>query len=199
VAEAGFPQATVFFDGAEYWLADGFHRIIAAKSLGLTEIGADVRAGTRRDAILYAVGANSAHGLKRTNRDKRNAAMTLLRDPEWAQWSNVEIGTRCNVSTMTVSNIGGRKRRIEPAGYDLPKKNDGPRFDEPVTDRFAPEIPDDLAVNLKNGEGEQIGQAPGATHEAIEVLFGKILMSVTSFLPGKPSPRIVVRLTSNSC
>jgi hypothetical protein len=31
---------------------------------------------------------------------------------------------------------------------------DGPRFDEPVTDRFAPEIPDDLAVNLKDGEGE---------------------------------------------
>jgi hypothetical protein len=77
--------------------------------------------------------------------------------------------------------------------------NDGPRFGEPATDRFAPEIPDDLAVNLKDGEGEQIGQAPGATHEAIEVLFGKILMSVTSFLPGKPSPRIVVRLTSNSC
>jgi hypothetical protein len=36
---------------------------------------------------------------------------------------------------------------------------DGPRFDEPVTDRFAPEIPNDLAVNLKDGEGERIGQA----------------------------------------
>jgi hypothetical protein len=36
---------------------------------------------------------------------------------------------------------------------------DGPRFDEPVTDRFAPEIPDDLAVNLEPGKSEAIGQA----------------------------------------
>jgi hypothetical protein len=47
--------------------------------------------------------------------------------------------------------------------YDLPMDTDGPRFGEPVTDRFAPEIPDDIAVNLKEGEGEQIGQALVAT------------------------------------
>ena len=54
----------------------------AAGSLGLTEIEAEIRDGTRRDAILYAVGANSDHGMKRSNRDKRNAVMTLLKDPE---------------------------------------------------------------------------------------------------------------------
>jgi cell pole-organizing protein PopZ len=37
---------------------------------GLAEIAADVRAGTRRDAILYAVAANASHNLKRTNHDK---------------------------------------------------------------------------------------------------------------------------------
>ena len=36
---------------------------------------------------------------------------------------------------------------------------DGLRFGEPVTDRFATEIADDIAVNLKDGEGERIGQA----------------------------------------
>jgi hypothetical protein len=39
-------------------------------------------------------------------------------------------------------------------GYALPMAADGPRFDEPVTDRFAPEIADNLAVNLKDGEGD---------------------------------------------
>jgi hypothetical protein len=29
---------------------------------------------------------------------------------------------------------------------------DGPRFDKPVTDRFAPEIADDIAVNLKTAK-----------------------------------------------
>jgi hypothetical protein len=43
--------------------------------------------------------------------------------------------------------------------YDLPMDSDGPRFDEPVMDTFTAEIPDDLAVNLEPGEGEQIGQA----------------------------------------
>jgi hypothetical protein len=49
--------------------------------LGLAKISADVREGSRRDAILYAVGANASHGLKRTNRDKRNAVRVLLKDP----------------------------------------------------------------------------------------------------------------------
>jgi len=48
--------------------------------LGLTKISADVREGSRRDAILYAVGANASHGLKWTNRDKPNAVMVLLKD-----------------------------------------------------------------------------------------------------------------------
>jgi ParB-like chromosome segregation protein Spo0J len=75
-AGAVFPPIVVFFDGAEFWLADGFHRLIAAEELGLVEISADVREGDRRDAILFAVGANAAHGLKRTNRDKCHAVMT---------------------------------------------------------------------------------------------------------------------------
>ena len=34
----------------------------------LDKIEADVREGGRRDAILYAVGANAAYGLKRSNK-----------------------------------------------------------------------------------------------------------------------------------
>ncbi len=79
-----FPPVVVFFDGSHYWLADGFHRFFAAKKCGAQEIDADVRQGTRRDAKLYAVGANAAHGLRRTNVDKRRAALTLLQDEEAA-------------------------------------------------------------------------------------------------------------------
>jgi hypothetical protein len=65
----------------------------------------DVRAGTRRDAILHAVGANAAYGPKRTNRDKRNAVMTLLRDSEWSQWSDAEMARRAIVSPHTVASL----------------------------------------------------------------------------------------------
>jgi hypothetical protein len=67
------------------------------------------------------------------------------------------------LAEMTVAEIDEQRRQEEAERanrlYDLPMGDDGPRFDEPVMDRFTAETPDDLAVNLKDGEGEQIGQA----------------------------------------
>lgn len=95
---ATFPPIVVFFDGASYWLADGFHRYEAYSAAQVYDVPADVRQGTQRDAILFSVGANASHGLRRTNDDKRRAVLTLLNDPEWAAWSDREIARRCGVS-----------------------------------------------------------------------------------------------------
>lgn len=100
-----FPAVTVFYDGSDYWLADGFHRTHAAKQAELTTINADVRQGTRRDAVLYSVSANSQHGLRRTNEDKRRAVETLLRDDEWRKWSDNEVSRRCGVAVSFVGKV----------------------------------------------------------------------------------------------
>src|SRR5689334_9839092 len=84
IDKAVFPPVVVFYDGTEYWLADGFIRVAAHKGQARDVIEADVREGTLRDAILYSVGANAEHGLPRTLEDKRRAVRTLLDDPEWA-------------------------------------------------------------------------------------------------------------------
>lgn len=55
------------------YLADGFHRIAAALSLGLTEIAAEVHEGDYKTALLAALKANTTHGMRRTNADKRQA------------------------------------------------------------------------------------------------------------------------------
>jgi len=102
---ASFPPVTVFSDGQHRWLADGFHRVHAAKQMGALTIEADVRDGTIRDAILHAVGANADHGLRRKNDDKRRAVETLLNDPEWAKWSDREIARRCAVTHPLVASI----------------------------------------------------------------------------------------------
>jgi hypothetical protein len=102
---AKFPPITVFYDGTDYWLADGFHRVEVHKQLGLVEIEADIRQGTRRDAVLYSVGANSSHGLRRTNEDKRRAVGLLLGDDEWRGWSDNEIAKRCSVHHSTVGTL----------------------------------------------------------------------------------------------
>jgi hypothetical protein len=108
-AEGGvrFPPVVLFTDGQQLWLADGWHRVLAARRAGLTEIAADVRPGTERDALLHSVSANSAHGLPRTNADKRKAVSLLLADSEWSQWSDREIGRHCQVDHTVV----GRMRR----------------------------------------------------------------------------------------
>lgn len=102
---AVFPKVTVFYDGKAYWLADGFHRVSAHIKAGRQAIGADVRQGTRRDAILFSVGANSSHGLRRTNDDKRRAVSTLLADAEWSNWSDRRIAECAGVSNQFVSNM----------------------------------------------------------------------------------------------
>lgn len=100
-----FPPVVVFFDGENYWLADGFHRHSAYSNLGIDYVDAEIRQGTRRDAILHSVGANAVHGLRRTNEDKRRAVMTLLGDEEWARWSDNQIAKQCGVSQPFVGAL----------------------------------------------------------------------------------------------
>lgn len=102
---AVFPPVTAFYDGSHYWLADGFHRLSAALELDYVKITADIRQGTRRDAVLYSIGANATHGLSRTNADKRRAVERMLHDEEWRGWSDREIARRCAVSNRFVSNL----------------------------------------------------------------------------------------------
>ena len=141
---AQLPPVTLFYDGAHYWLADGFHRYFGAKAAGRTTIHEDITPGTLREAILYSLSANSKHGLRRSNADKRRAVQTLLDDAEWSKWSSNEIAKRCAVgvdmvialrnsslsetkvterevktkhgttTTMNTANIGKKARPAEP-------------------------------------------------------------------------------------
>ena len=99
------PAVIVFFDGSEFWLADGFHRFFGAKLAGKIEILEDRFLGTKRDAVLYSLSANANHGLRRTNADKRRAVETLLNDAEWARFSDRKIAEICAVAHSFVAAI----------------------------------------------------------------------------------------------
>lgn len=100
-----FDPVTVFYDGTDYWLADGFHRIPAAQKAGFSTIEANIRPGTLREAILYSVAANNKNAEKLTNRDKRRSVLKLLSDPEWSQWTNSEVARQCGVAESFVRKI----------------------------------------------------------------------------------------------
>lgn len=110
------PPITVYHDGETYWLADGWHRREAARRLMRASIEAEVRRGTRRDAILFAAGANETHGLPRSNEDKRRAVLMLLHDEEWSKWSDHEIARACKVSQPFVSKL---RSTLSDNGYQM--------------------------------------------------------------------------------
>lgn len=97
------PPVVVYFDGSDHWLADGFHRYHAHTTARKATINVDIRPGTRREAVLFSVGANATHGLRRTNDDKRRAVKTMLDDSEWSGWSDRDIAKQCGVSQPFVS------------------------------------------------------------------------------------------------
>lgn len=99
------PPVTVFFDGTDYWLADGFHRVAAADKCGWLEIDADVKQGTCRDAKLWSCNANAKHGLRRSNADKRRAVEMLLTDEEWGKWTDRAIAEQCWVDHGMVGRL----------------------------------------------------------------------------------------------
>jgi FtsZ-binding cell division protein ZapB len=130
-----FPAVRVYFDGVSHYLADGFHRYHAHRKAGKGAIEADVEKGTLRDAILYSLGANHEHGLRRSNADKRKAVQAMLDDFEWQEWSNGEIARRCHVSERLVANMRGSDapevRKFKMADGTIAEKRVPKRAEKP--------------------------------------------------------------------
>lgn len=102
---AAFPPVIVFHDGENYWLADGFHRTEADRKIGAADVVCEVRPGSQRDAQLYSFGANAAHGLRRTNADKRRAVLAMLADPVWTLWTGAEVARACAVTKIGRAHV----------------------------------------------------------------------------------------------
>lgn len=101
-----FAPVVVFRDSkGVLWLADGFHRVAAREHGTHLDVLADVRSGSRKDALLYAAGANAEHGRARTSADKRKAVNALLADPAWVRRSDNWIAQHAKVSQPFVSKL----------------------------------------------------------------------------------------------
>jgi hypothetical protein len=91
-----FPPVVVFRENGDFVLADGFHRVRAARKARFSAIAAEIRRGGRLDALKYSLRANHAHGLRRANEDKRHAVTLALR--EFAHLSDGSISVLVGVS-----------------------------------------------------------------------------------------------------
>ncbi len=102
---AVFPPVRLFYDGHQYILSRGFHRVPAHQRAGKELISCEVKPGGRREALLDSLASNTQHGLPRSRADKRMVVTKLLSDPEWAQWSDGAIAKHAQVSQSFVSTM----------------------------------------------------------------------------------------------
>lgn len=97
------PPVVVFYDGTEYWLADGFHRVNAALKIGLLEIDCAIVPGTRVDAIDFASSSepNGKHGLQEKKADRENRVLMCINNH--SDWSLRKVADHTGVSYDTVA------------------------------------------------------------------------------------------------
>lgn len=119
-----FPAITIFFNGAQHFLVDGFHRYWAYKEIKETNIEADVHEGNNDDAIIYSCGVNTNHGLRLSNADKRNAVTTLINHPKTSSWSDNKIAKHCKVTQPFVSKIRKEVITVITPKEDAVNKNE---------------------------------------------------------------------------
>jgi len=100
-----FPPVTVYFDGSDYWLVDGFHRYFATKSNGKTSIDCDIENGTLKEAVRFSWKANAKRGLPLNSNDHRKIILAMLQDIEAKEWSNRKIAEYVGVSHSTVNRF----------------------------------------------------------------------------------------------
>ncbi len=104
-----FDPIEVWKIGSRHYVVDGFHRLKAYKKAGFEKIKVNLVGTSEEDnfnyAILYALKANSTHGMPRTKEDVENAIKKVLEHPNWKGWSNREIARRCNTTPHIINKV----------------------------------------------------------------------------------------------
>jgi len=98
-----FPSVVLFHDGSQYYIGDGFHRVLAAERVTFQEIDADVRKGTATDALWFALGANKTNGQRMTRGDIKHAVELALKT--WPEKTQQEIAFQVGCVHSYVNRI----------------------------------------------------------------------------------------------
>lgn len=143
-----FPPVQVYQVDDEFLVTDGFCRVMAATIAGKSRVPCEVHQGTFNDALRAACGANSQHGLRRSNADKKRAATIAITN--FPELSSREIAEICGVSHSYIQAM--RKPDAKPVTSAVaevvesqcnvaasePEKSNVPKIENEETDVFSP-------------------------------------------------------------
>ena len=161
-ADWPFPPVDVFHDGTDYFVGDGFHRVLGAQRTKRASIPCYVHKGTATDAKIFGMTANDKHGLRMTRADKRACVEWLL--DNGGRMTQTEIAAKSGTSRRLVSFVvAERKAKNAQFAHSedalaTPKPPKPPAGTKEYSDTFEPEDfddeesendPDDLAKKNK--------------------------------------------------
>jgi len=126
-----FPPLVVFHDGTDNLLADGFHRLLAARRAKLEEVPCKIHQGTAADARIFGMTANDQHGLRMTRADKRACVEWLL--DNGGRMTREEVARLAGVTSRTVSQVVADRNPESLDGKATPPKQDSKVKTSPST------------------------------------------------------------------
>jgi hypothetical protein len=154
--EKAFPPVIVYHDAdGVFWLADGHYRLSAIREALSTDsprvVRAEVREGSKRDAIFCAAGANGAHGTQLTKQEMRRVIERLLRDPAWGKMSARVIARHTGASNGYVSGI---RKELKSQNASVYGTQIAPESSTVIVQRGEQEYPM-KADNINRGRGSK--------------------------------------------
>lgn len=125
-----FGEIDVFHDGSDYFIADGFHRTLAAIRKKRASVPCRVHQGTAKDARIFGMTANDTHGLRMSQADKRACVEWLL--DNGGKMTQEELAVKAGVVKRTVQRVvadrkeAAEKATLSPSSSETQGKPDAP-------------------------------------------------------------------------
>lgn len=166
ISKRKMPEVVLFETESDHYLiGDGLHRVTAISTLPTNKFSHtfDVRKGTFDDCLAYALKANLAHGMRRTNADKRQGVISALK--AHPDKSNVWISELAAVGDTFVGSI---RKELEAAS-DLPQieKREGRDGRKTKVDLVPREVKNKGNVENK-GKSEDSNRVPAVSSRISE-------------------------------
>lgn len=114
-----FDPIELYNDGAQIHISSGWHRYLAHRSAGLTEIAAIVHVGTARDAFFNGIKANGPSPIPYNTLDYIKQLRRFQEDEEYSQWSVSQKAKWMHCSRTTVTRL---LKKIQEENYQEAKE-----------------------------------------------------------------------------
>lgn len=108
-----FPPLQTVFDGSDYWLVDGFHRLRAYMGLKHRHVSVQCVSGSQSHAQYLALGVNANHGLPRNTATKKRIVEAALAHTETKSLSTYELSKLCGLSQPFINSIRSPETKVK--------------------------------------------------------------------------------------